>query len=54
MEKIKTAPLGTGPEVERALTPAERRKILDAADYLPVVGGCSKKGFEVQRNENVR
>jgi integrase len=42
MEKLKTAPLGTGLEIERAITPAERRKILDAADYLPIVGGRSK------------
>jgi integrase len=42
MEKLRTAPLGTGLEIERAITPAERRKILDAADYLPVVGGRSK------------
>jgi hypothetical protein len=42
MEKMKTAPAGTGLEIERALTPAERRKLLDAADYLPVVGGRSR------------
>jgi integrase len=42
MEKLRTAPLGTGLEIERAISPAERRKILDAADYLPVVGGRSK------------
>jgi integrase len=42
MEKLKTQPLGTGLEIERAITPAERRKILDAADYLPVVGGRSR------------
>ena len=42
MEKLKTASLGTGLEVERAITPAERRKILDAADYLPIIGGRSR------------
>ncbi len=33
---------GTGLEIERAITPAERRKLLDVADYLPVVGGRSR------------
>lgn len=42
MEKIRTIIPGTGLETERALTPAERRKLLDAADYLPVIGGRSK------------
>ncbi len=42
MEKLKTAPMGTGLEIERAITPSERRKILDAADYLPIIGGRSK------------
>jgi len=42
MEKLKTAALGTGLEIERAITPAERRKLLDAADYLPVIGGRSR------------
>jgi integrase len=35
-------PVGTGLEVERAITPAERRRILDAADSLRVMGGRSK------------
>ena len=35
-------PVGTGLEVERAITPAERRRILDAADSLPLLGGLSK------------
>ncbi len=42
MEKIRAAIPGTGLETERALTPSEKRKILDAADYLPVIGGRSK------------
>ncbi len=42
MDKLKTASLGTGLEIERAITPAERRKILDAADYLPIIGGRSR------------
>lgn len=42
MEKLRLRPLGSGLEVERALTAAERRKILDAADLLPQIGGRSK------------
>jgi integrase len=42
MTKIKMPGIGTGLEIERALTPAERRKVLDAADLLLVVGGLSK------------
>jgi site-specific recombinase XerD len=42
MEKLKTTTRGAGLETERAITPAERRKLLDAADYLPVLGGRSK------------
>ena len=42
MAKIKLMPVGTGLEVERAISPAERRRILDAADRLPIVGGRSK------------
>ena len=39
MHKIKLMPVGSGLEVERAISPAERRRILDAADSLPLVGG---------------
>jgi integrase len=42
MVKLKLMPVGTGLEVERAITPAERRRILDAADSLPMVGGRSR------------
>jgi integrase len=42
MEKMKTVSMGAGLEIERAVTPAERRKLLDAADYLPVMGGRSR------------
>jgi integrase len=42
MAKIKLMPVGAGLEVERAISPAERRRILDAADRLPIVGGRSK------------
>ncbi len=41
MEKIKTLPVGML-EIERALTETERRKLLDAADCLPVIGGRSR------------
>jgi site-specific recombinase XerD len=42
MTKIKLLQVGTGLEVDRAITPAERRRILDAADTLPIAGGRSK------------
>ena len=42
MTKIKALPAGSLLEVERALTPAERRLLLDAADMLPLVGGRSR------------
>jgi integrase len=42
MAKIKLMPIGNGLEIERAISPAERRRSLDAADTLPIVGGRSK------------
>ena len=42
MEKIKALPVGNSLDIERAITPPERRKILDAADYLIINGGLSK------------
>jgi integrase len=59
MDKIKLQPLGTGLEVERALTASERRKVLDAADLLPQVGGRSKdrnryRGVERPRHKGYR
>ena len=42
MAKIKLQPVGTGLEIERALTDAERRRLLDAADLLLSVGGRSR------------
>lgn len=42
MEKLKLQPLGTGLEIERAITPSERRKLLDTADLLLKVGGLSR------------
>jgi integrase len=42
MAKIKLLPVGIGLEVERALTDAERRKLLNAADLLLRIGGESR------------
>ena len=66
MAKIKLIPVGTGLEVERAITASERRRILDAADRLPVISGRSKdrnrhrgkerpmrKGYQPYRNRAI-
>ena len=42
MGKIKLFSVGSGLEIERAITPGERRRILDAADLLLEIGGRSK------------
>ena len=42
MTKLKGLQVGGGLEIERALTEDERRRLLDAADYLPVIGGRSR------------
>ena len=42
MAKIKALPLTNSLEVERALSAGERRRLLDAADLLPVAGGLSR------------
>jgi integrase len=42
MAKIRLQPVGTGLEIERALTPGERRRLLDAADLLTQTGGRSR------------
>jgi site-specific recombinase XerD len=42
MAALKLPAIGTGLEVERALTAAERRRLLDAADLLLTMGGRSK------------
>lgn len=42
MGKIKAIPLTNSLEIERALSVSERRRLLDAADLLPVVGGLSR------------
>jgi hypothetical protein len=42
MPKIKVS-MGAPPlAVDRALTPSERRRLLDAADLLPTQGGRSR------------
>src|SRR5512132_187781 len=41
-EKLKTVLTGPGLEIERALTESQRRKLLDAADHLPILGGRSR------------
>jgi len=66
MAKIKALPLTNSLEVERALSAGERRRLLDAADLLPVVGGRSKnrrlhsvqvrprrKGYRCYRNRAI-
>jgi integrase len=42
MEEIRLMPVGSNLDVERALTPAERRRLLDAADLLLSIEGKSK------------
>ena len=42
MAKVKLPAVGMGLEVDRAITPAERRKLLDAADLLLTIGGLSR------------
>jgi integrase len=66
MEKIRLTPVGTGLEIERALTHSERRKMLDAADLLVEIGGRSRdrsrfrgverpkrKGYRALRNRAI-
>lgn len=42
MKKIKAIPVTNALEIERAIDPGERRRIIDAADYLLQTGGRSK------------
>lgn len=42
MAKLSLLAVGNGLEIERALTPQERRRMLDAADQLLMIGGKSK------------
>jgi site-specific recombinase XerD len=54
MAAIKLPALGTGLEVDRALTAAERRRLLDAADLLLVLGGRSKDRKRYKTGERPR
>ncbi len=59
MAKMKLLPVGTGLEVERAITARERRRILDAADFLAVDGSKSRdrnrfKGKDRPQRKNFR
>jgi hypothetical protein len=40
--ETEDGPHRPGLEIERALTESQRRKLLDAADHLPVLGGRSR------------
>jgi integrase len=51
MEKITATKISTGLEIERALTKSERRRILDAADQLPVIGGRSRDQKRFRKKE---
>ncbi len=42
MEKIRTLITGSTLEIEKALTPSERRRLLDSVDRLLMVGGRSR------------
>jgi integrase len=50
MQEIRLMSVGSSLDVERALSPAERRRLLDAADLLTSVGGRSK---DRRRNKHV-
>ena len=59
MAKMKLLPVGSGLEVERAITARERRRILDAADFLAVDGSKSRdrnrfKGKDRPQRKNFR
>jgi len=66
MAKIKLLPVANGLEIERAISAGERRRLLDAADLLPIVGGRSRdrnrfrgqerpqrKGYRAWRNRAI-
>jgi integrase len=66
MVKLASLPVGSGMEIERAVTVAERRKLLDAADLLLRIGGESRdrkrfkagerpkrKGYRAYRNRAI-
>jgi len=54
MAAIKLPALGTGLEVGRALTAAERLRLLDAADLLLTIGGRSKDRKRYKTGERPR
>ena len=54
MAAIKLPTLGTGLEVDRALTGAERRRLLDAADLLLTIGGRSRDRKRYRTGERPR
>src|ERR1043166_778731 len=54
MAAIKLPALGTGLEVDRALSTAERRRLLDAADLLLTIGGRSKDRKRYKAGERPR
>ena len=54
MRKITLLKVGTGLEIERAISPSERRKLLDAADLLLIAGGISKDRNRYQSGEKPR
>jgi site-specific recombinase XerD len=54
MTKLKLPAVGTGLDVDRALTPAERRRLLDAADLLLTIGGRSRARTRYRAGERPR
>ena len=54
MAAMKLPALGTGLEVDRALTAAERRRLLDAADLLLAIGGRSQDRKRYKTGERPR
>jgi site-specific recombinase XerD len=54
MAALKLPTLGTGLEVDRTLTAAERRRLLDAADLLLAIGGRSKDRKRYKTGERPR
>lgn len=50
MQNIRLIPVGENLDVERAFSPAERRRLLDAADLLPSVWG---KSTDRRRNKDI-
>src|SRR5213076_329696 len=54
MATLTLPAVGTGLEVDRALTPAERRRLLDAADLLLTIGGRSKDRKRYKTGERPR